>query len=538
MTLAGEEFDYIVIGAGSAGAVVANRLSEDAGVTVALLEAGPKDRNILFRVPLFHPYLYTDARFNWMFEGEPEEGLNGRRSYQPRGRVLGGTSSINAMIYIRGQKADYDGWAEAGCRGWSYEDVLPYFRKAENNEVLHDRFHGNDGPFHVQYPAYETALTRAGLQAYQEFGIPANSDFNGAQQEGAGRYQMSTRKGVRQNTSQAYLKPVRHRRNLSVKTEHAVRRVLIENGRAVGVEVDVGGQTRAIRARRCVVVSAGAFHSPTILQLSGIGPSQLLADRGVPLVNDLPGVGQNLQDHFWCTVMMECAQKLTMNDIINSPVRKLLTALNYALRRRGPLTSCGSVVGAFTRTDDGQDRPNLQIHMGSWGLKGRTIKGVEPYPFPAFTFSPVHLNPVARGTVAIRSGDYRDAPLMKFNYLGDDVDLTAMRNAIQIARSLARQPALKPFFVRELSPGPDVQSDDEVNDFIRQNGMPNLHPAGTCRMGEDEGAVVDSRLRVRGIKGLRVADASIMPRVIRGNTSAPTVMIGEKAADMIRQDYR
>ncbi len=533
-----DEYDFIVSGAGSAGCAVAARLSEGGRYTVLLLEAGPPDKAFWIRVPMGFPMLFTDRRVNWMFESEPEPELMDRRMYQPRGKVLGGTSSINGMLYIRGHARDYDHWRQLGCTGWGYDDVLPFFRKAEDQQRGEDEFHGVGGPLTVSDQPERSEIADAIVAAAQQAGIPYTPDFNGAQQEGTGFYQTTTRNKRRMNTSQAYLAPARTRRNLHIETGAHATRILVENRRAVGIEYRTRAGIRTARARREIVVSGGAFGSPQLLQLSGIGPAAHLRSFGIAPVLDLPGVGSNLMDHFYASLTFRCSKPITINELANSPLKQLKAGLEYVLFRRGALSNNGIFAGVFTRTDAMQDRPNLQINTNIWTVQSRTKTGMKAHPFPGFTMSPVHLNPRASGTVRLKSADPLAAPEIRQNFLKDRVDIDAMIAGVRIVRNIAAQPALASYYDGEVAPGPGVQSDDEIEAWLRANAIANLHPVGSCRMGVQDDAVVDPELRVRGIDGLRVADASIMPTLPAGNTNAPAIMIGEKAADMILRAAR
>jgi choline dehydrogenase len=532
-----ETFDFIVTGAGSAGCPVAARLSESGRYRVLLLEAGGPDRNPWIHIPLGYTKTYTDKRVNWMFESEPEAQLNGRTLYQPRGKVLGGTSSINGMVYMRGTPTDYDGWRQRGCEGWDYDSVLPFFKKAEDQERGADEFHGVGGPLRVSNPVL-SPLGDAMVAAAIEAGIPANPDFNGARQEGVGYYQTTTGNRRRWSTARAYLRPAKHRANLTVATNAHATRVLIEDGRAVGVEYRTPEGLLTARCRGEIIVSGGVYGSPQLLQLSGLGPAALLQQVGVPVARDMPGVGAHLHDHFNTYLVWRCSQPVTINDLAMSAMRKVQAAAQYAVNRSGHLSNAGIYAGAFVRSDPRLEQPDLQINMFGWSAMERLRTGIKPHPFSAFTMSPVHLRPEGRGTVHIKSPDPLAPPAIQFNFLASDYDFQALIYGTRLSRKIAEQPALKPFIVEEVIPGPSVQSDAEITEEIRVRGVSNLHPVGTCRMGREVDAVVDPRLRVHGIAGLRVADASVMPQVPGGNTNAPSIMIGEKCAAMILEDAK
>ena len=529
-------FDFIVTGAGSAGCAVAARLSESGRYSVLLLEAGVKDSNPWIHIPLGYTKAFANPRVNWMLESAPEARLNNRQLYLPRGKLLGGTSSINGMVYMRGNPADYDHWRQRGCEGWDWDSVLPFFKKAEDNERGADAFHGAGGPLRVSDPTQIWPLGKAMVEAAGQAGIPFNREFNSGQQEGAGHFQTTTNNGRRWSAAAAYLKPARGRPNLTVVTEALATRVTIENYKAVGVEYRTPTGIRTARANREVVVSGGTYGSPHLLQLSGLGPADHLTELGIPVVRDMPGVGAHLHDHFntYCTFRL--TQHVSLNDLAFSLPRRLLAGVQYAFTRKGYMSTTGLFAGAFLRSDPSLERPDIQLNMSAWSTAERTKNGINPHKFPGMTLSPVHLRPEGRGSVRARSADPTAPPEIRFNFLRSEYDMRALLFGIRICRTIAAQPALQPYVAAEIAPGVTAQSDDEIADFVRASGVSNHHPVGTCRMGKETDAVVDPRLRVYGIEGLRVADASIMPAIIAGNTNAPTIMIGEKAAAMILED--
>jgi len=537
MADAKDTYDFIVTGAGSAGCAVAGRLSESGKYRVLLLEAGTKDTNPWIHIPLGYTKTYTDPRVNWMFDSEPEKELNGRTLYQPRGKVLGGTSSINGMVYMRGTPTDYDGWRQKGCEGWGYDDVLPFFKKAEDQERGPNEFHGAGGPLHVSNPV-RSVLGDAMVKAAVEAGVPANNDFNGATQEGVGYYQTTTTNRRRWSSARAYLGPAKGRANLTIATVAHATRILFEGNKAVGVEYQTPTGKQTAYAKGEIVVSGGVYGSPQLLQLSGVGPGELLQEFGVPVVRDMEGVGKHLHDHFNTYLVWRCSQKVTLNDLAASPLMKLTSGIQYVFTRSGHLSNAGIYAGAFVRSDPRLEQPDLQINMFGWSAYERLRSGIKPHPFSAFTLSPVHLRPEGRGTVTIKSADPLAAPAIRFNFLASDYDFQALIYGTRFSRKIAEQPALKPFIVEEVIPGEACQSDEQMKEEIRLRGVSNLHPVGTCRMGKEIDAVVDPRLRVHGIEHLRVADASIMPQVPGGNTNAPSIMIGDKCAAMILEDAR
>ena len=513
--------------------MVAARLSESGRHSVLLLEAGGPDTNPWIHIPLGFARTFIDPAVNWKFESAPQPQLGNRQLYLPRGKTLGGTSSINGMVYIRGNHADYDEWRQRGCEGWDWDSVLPFFKKAENQERGADDFHATGGPLRVSNQPRRFELADAMLDACEQAGVPRNPDFNGAAQEGCGYYQTTTGDRRRWSTAKAYLKPAHGRQNLEVRTGAHATKVLIEQGRAVGVTYQSPAGPMTARARAEVIVSGGASGSPQLLQLSGLGPAEHLREMGIEVAADMPAVGANLHDHFNTYLSWKCAAPITLNDLENSWPRKILAAARYGLFRTGPMASNGIHAGLFTRSDPRLERPDLQINLLEWSTLERTKDRVIPHPFPGFTLSPVHLRPDGRGTVRLASPDPLAPPRILFDFLRTEYDMRAVVEGIRLARKIASQPALRRYIVEELAPGPLVSNDEELADFVRQTGVSNHHPTSTCAMGQGPNTVVDPRLRVHGIAGLRVADASIMPQVVAGNTNAPSIMIGEKAAAMM-----
>lgn len=531
-----ETFDFIVTGAGSAGCAVAARLSECGRYRVLLLEAGRRDNNPWIHIPIGYHKLYSHPVYNWRFESEPVAGLNGRTSYQPRGKMLGGTSSLNGMIYMRGTPTDYDGWRQMGCTGWDWSSVLPYFRKAQDQERGESEFHGVGGPLKVTDNRFRSEIVDAVVAAAVQAGIPRNHDFNGAVQDGAGYYQATVGDGRRWSAATAYLKPARQRSNLVVRPEAHATRLLITDGQVTGVAYRTpAGETKA-RARREVVVSGGVYGSPQLLLLSGIGPGTHLREMGIDVVHNLEGVGANLHDHFNSYIAWRATRAGTLNDLARNPLRQISAGIQYALGRRGPLAGISGLAGILTRTDERFDRPDLQMNIFLWSIKSRDRNGIYAHKWPGFCISPVHLRPEGRGRVSLKSPDPTSPPKIEFRFLETEHDIAAMLHGLRLARRIAEQPALQPFIAEEVAPGPHVDSDADLLADLRNRGVSNLHPVGTCRMGVGADAVVDPRLRLHGIAGCRIADASIMPQIVGGNTNAPSIMIGEKAAAMILED--
>ena len=526
-------FDYIVVGAGSAGCVLANRLTASGRHRVLLLEAGGEDRNIWIHVPIGYAKLFSDARHNWLYSSEPEPELGGRSIIQPRGKVLGGSSSINGLLYIRGQAEDFDHWRQLGNAGWSFTDVLPYFRRAEDQQRGADDLHGVGGPLSVSDVSEPHPLCEAFITACEQAGFPRTDDFNGASQEGAGYFQLTTRKGRRWSTARGYLKSARKRHNLSLVANALTTRILFEGRRAVGVEYRKDGATHVARASGEVIVSGGAFNSPQLLQLSGVGPADLLRQHGIDVVADMPGVGADLQDHYQARFNYRCTEPITINDMMGSMTGRIAAGLRYALLRKGFLTVGAGYAGGFFKTDPAMATPDVQLHFI---LFSADSVGQALHPWPGFLASVCQLRPESRGTVRIKSADPAQAPAIAPRYLSASADRDVMVAGMQLLRRVMGQPAVARYIVEELVPGPKITSDADLLEFARQKGTTVFHPTSTCRMGSDVKAVVDERLRVHGFQGLRVADASIMPTVVSGNTNAACVMIGEKASDMILAD--
>jgi choline dehydrogenase len=527
------EFDYVIVGAGSAGCVLANRLSVDGKNSVLLLEAGPKDTNLWIHVPLGYGMLFKNKTVNWMYQTEPEPGLGGRTVFQPRGKVLGGSSSINGLLYVRGQHEDYDRWRQQGNAGWGFDDVLPYFKKAEHQQRGADDFHGVGGPLTVSDLGHPDPLSAAFIAAAAESGLPLNPDFNGASQEGAGFFQTTTRRGRRASTAVAYLRPAKSRKNLQVETSALAQRLVFDGRRATAVEYRKAGSLRTARARKEILVCGGAYNSPQLLQLSGVGPAELLRKHGIDVVLDVPGVGHDLQDHLQVRVVMRCAKSITLNDIVNHPVRRILAGARYAAFRKGPLTIAAGTSGAFFKTNPRLATPDIQIHF----LPFSTDKmGEKLHSFSGFSASVCQLRPESRGSLRIRSADPTAPPEIRINYLATEVDRTANVEGLKILRKILQAPALKSYVVEEVDPGAKISTDEELLNFCRARGSTIYHPTSTCRMGSDPLAVVDQRLRLRGIEGLRVVDASVMPDLVSGNTNAAIIMIAEKASEMILED--
>jgi choline dehydrogenase len=529
-----QEVDYVIVGAGSAGCVLANRLSADPSNVVLLLEAGGPDTSPWIHIPVGYFKTMHDPELDWCYRTEADDAVAGRSIDWPRGKVLGGCSSLNGLLYVRGQREDYDRWAELGNTGWSFRDVLPYFRKSEDQEHGASEYHGAGGPLKVSDLRLRRPIADHFIAAAQEIGIPFNADYNGATQEGVGYFQQTAYKGLRWSTAKGFLKPVRDRRNLIVQTRAQTRKVLFNGKEATGIEYMHEGVVKTVRARVEVILAAGAIGSPQILQNSGVGPVSVLDNAGVQVRHALPGVGRNLQDHLQVRLVFKTRER-TLNDEVNNPLKKALIGLQYALSRTGPLTLAASQVAIFTRSSPELARPDIQFHMQPLSADK---PGQGAHPFSAFTSSVCQLRPYSRGSVEIRSNDPLRYPAIHANYLSDERDHPVVIGGIKVARRIAAAPSLGKHIVSEFIPGPQYRSDAELLEVARTFSQSIYHPAGTCKMGSDALAVVDERLKLRGIGRLRVVDASIMPELVSGNTNAPVIMIAEKAADMILEDRR
>jgi choline dehydrogenase len=531
------DFDYIILGAGSSGCVLASRLSEDPATRVLLLEAGPPDHSFWIHLPIGYGKTMWSEKYNWCFHTDPDPNMNGRRIYWPRGKTLGGSSSINGLIYIRGQHEDYDRWEALGCKGWGGKDVLPYFVKSERNQRGASKYHGGDGLLSVSDIGTRNQLIDAFIQGAKENGVPCTDDFNGAQQEGAGYYQLTTWKGLRWSTAKGYLRPARSRTNLRVETSAHATSLIVENKRVVGVRYRQGGEDKLARCNAEVLLSAGAIQSPQLMQLSGIGPGTLLQTLGVRVLHDMPGVGENLQDHLQIRLTYESTQPTT-NDQLNSLWGQTKLGLQWLLHRSGPLAVGINQGGCFMRAlPDEAETPDIQFHVATLSAD---MAGGKVHPYSGFTMSICQLRPESRGHIRIKSTDPFVAPEMQPNYLSTDLDRRTTVAGVRAARAIAQSSAMQPLVKREVKPGTEQESFDALLEFCKNNGATIFHPSGTCKMGADSDrmSVLDERMRVRGIDGLRVIDGSSMPTLVSGNTNAPIVMMAEKASDMIREDAR
>lgn len=529
-------FDYVIVGAGSAGCVVANRLSADPDVSVLLLEAGGKDNYHWIHIPVGYLYCMNNPRTDWLFKTEAEPGLNGRVLDYPRGRVLGGCSSINGMIYMRGQSRDYDQWRQLGNTGWGWDDVVPYFLKSEDQAAVPpDDMHAEGGEWRVENQRLSWDVLDAFQEAAAQEGIPPTNDFNRGDNHGCGYFHVNQRSGLRWNTSRAFLKPAKNRTNLTVLTHAEADHIDFDGKKVTGLTLRLKGAPARVRAAGEVILCAGSIGSPQILELSGIGQAEILKNHGVDVVHNLKGVGENLQDH----LQVRCAYRVhgvgTLNERANSLIGKAGIALEYLLKRSGPMSMAPSQLGAFAKSDPSMEFPNLQYHVQPLTLE----KFGEPlHPFPAITASVCNLRPESRGSVHIKSGTPGEKPSIRPNYLSAPADRRVAVEAIRLTRRIVNQPAMAQFSPEEFKPGPSIVSDDDLASAAGDIATTIFHPVGTAKMGSDDTSVVDDRLRVHGIQGLRVVDASVMPTITSGNTNSPVIMIAEKAADMIREDRR
>jgi choline dehydrogenase len=522
-------YDYIIAGGGSAGCVLANRLSADPDIKVALLEAGPADKNFLIHMPAGYAALMQTGWVDWGYHTEPQAGLNGRCLFWPRGKTLGGSSSVNAMVYIRGVPSDYDTWAQLGNRGWSYDDVLPYFKRSETYLPGGNAYHGSDGPLQVSRPGVEGVLSAVWIEAGQQAGHPYTPDFNGAQQEGFGPIDTTVANGRRASAAVCYLRPALSRPNLTVITKAHATRILMQGSRAIGVEYAKGRRRYVLHAAREVIVSGGSINSPQLLLLSGIGPADEIRRHGIKPVHDLPGVGKNLQDHLHGAVKHDCTQPVSLYSILK-PLPLAANVIYYLLTHKGPGATMGLESLAFLKSRPELVAPDLEYHFAPvlYADHGREI--LKRHGFMGYYNMQ---RPEARGEITLKSADPLAHPAIQPNYLQNETDLRTLRDGLKILREVFRQKAFDPYRGAEFAPGPEVQTDAQIDAYHRQTGESIYHPVGTCKMGQDDMAVVDAELRVRGVDGLRVVDASIMPQLVSGNTNAPTIMIAEKAADMI-----
>ncbi|MGJ8623405.1 MAG: GMC family oxidoreductase [Yoonia sp.] len=526
------EADYVVVGAGSAGCVIANRLTANGKYSVILLEAGGRDLNPWIHIPVGYFKTIHNPAVDWCYKTEPDPGLNGRSIEWPRGKVLGGSSSLNGLLYVRGQPQDYDRWRQMGNTGWGWDDVLPLFKRAENNERGADEFHGDAGPLSVSNMRIKRPITDAWVKAAQAEGYPFNPDYNGASQEGVGFFQLTARNGRRCSSAVAYLNPARGRSNLRIVTHAQVDKVLLSGTKATGVQyTDRSGTTHQVVAHREVILSGGAINSPQLLMLSGIGAPDELKAQGIEVTADLPGVGKNMQDHLQARLVYKCNEP-TLNDEVRTLFGQAKIGLRYVLTRSGPMTMAASLATGFMKTHDDLETPDIQFHVQPLSAENPG-KGADP--FSAFTMSVCQLRPESKGEIRLKSANPRDYPAIIPNYLSTKTDCDTIVAGVKIARRIARQSPLAEKISQEFRPNADLPMDDDpaILDWARSNTASIYHPTGTCKMGGDPMAVVDAQLRVHGITGLRVADCSIMPEIVSGNTNAPAIMIGEKASDLI-----
>ncbi len=536
------EFDYIIVGAGSAGCVIANRLSQDSSNKVLLLEAGGSDRRFFIQMPIGYGVTYHQKKVNWMYSTEPSPEADNKPSYWPRGKVMGGSSSINAMVYVRGNPKDFDEWSEAGNPGWSFNEVLPYFKKMESWQNGADNFRGGDGPLNVSEVSKQLhPLCDNFLSAAEEIGIKLNPDMNGEKQEGVGNYQITTHKGQRMSASRAYLWPIKSRSNLTIVKNAIVTRVLIKNKKAYGVEYLKSGKAHESIASREVILSAGSINSPQLLQLSGVGPKNILEQASVPLIHDSPSVGENLQDHLGVSYFYK-SKVPTLNDQLRPVLGKIYQGLRYIFSRSGPLSLSVNQSGGFIRTRDDLEKPNIQLYFSpvSYSLESPDKRAMmSPDPFSAMLLGISNCSPRSRGSVRLRSSNPLEPPVIEPNYLSHEDDIKDLLEGVKVLRKLAKTDSFRKVIGEEFRPGSQCQTDEQMIQHIKDTVWTVFHPSSTCRMGPNpKSSVVDSNLKVYGIEGLRVADASIFPSLVCGNINAATIMVGEKASDLILKDQR
>lgn len=530
-----ESFDYVIVGAGTAGCLLANRLSADKDATVLLLEAGGPDNYHWIHIPVGYLYCINNPRTDWCYATEPQDGLGGRAINYARGRGLGGCSSINGMVYMRGQARDYDEWSALGNQGWSWQEVLPYFKRHEDFVHGASDFHGSGGEWRVEEQRLHWPILDVFRQACVQAGIPETSDFNRGDNLGVGYFQVNQRRGLRVNTSRAFLRPAKTRSNLTIWTGAQAKSITIRERWATGVSVIVNGQPREVHARREVLLCSGAVNTPQLLELSGVGQSGRIHDLGVRPVHELPGVGENLQDHLQVRLVYTVENAKTLNTLANSWVGKAKIAAQYALTQSGPMSMAPSQLGVFAKSDPGQATANVQYHIQPLSLE----RFGEPlHKFPAITASVCNLRPSSRGSVHAKSADFTEAPSIDPRYLSTDEDRKVLVDAVRLTRKIMSSPVLNTHQPSELKPGRQHESDEDIGRVARDSATTIFHPVGTAKMGHDRMAVVDEQLKVHGIRGLRVVDASVMPTITSGNTNAPTLMIAEKAAEMILKEHR
>ncbi|EAQ28363.1 putative alcohol dehydrogenase [Erythrobacter sp. NAP1] len=523
-----ESFDYIVIGGGSGGSAVAGRLAVDGTRRVCLLEAGGRNDNVLIKTPGFMPFIRNSS--NYKFDTVPQKGLNGRIGYQPRGKGLGGSSAINAMVYIRGNKWDYDNWADMGCTGWAYDDVLPYFRKSESNENGGDEYHGGGGPLFVSNQRAPNPTSHAFVEGAASLQLRTNDDFNGERQSGFGLYQVTQRDGERWSAARGYVEPIREQGNFAVRTKTLVEKLVIEDGRVTGVQIRDGKTSKTLHAKHGVILSAGAFGSPQILMLSGIGPAEHLKEHGIDVVLDKPAVGSELQDHIDYVSGWQTDSDVPIGGTLKGTLKMAAAVLEHRRKRTGTMTTCFAEAGGFWQVMDEAPAPDVQWHFVPAVLEDHGRENVKGY---GFSLHACVLRPESRGTVRLGSRDAAAAPVIDPNFLDDDRDIAVLREGVRLSHRIVDTPAMQVYGPTDRHPV-DLQDNDALDQLIRERADTVYHPVGTCRMGADDDAVVDPTLKARGIDGLWIADASIMPKIVSGNTNAPSIMIGERCADFIK----